>query len=149
MTGVPCSAVPTIFTRIIAGELPGHLVWSDPDCVAFLSINPLRDGHTLVVPRLEVDHWLDLDPALLAHLGAVARSVGRALQAEYRPARVGMMIAGLEVPHTHLHVVPIDSVHDLDFANARQGVATEELAGHAERIRARLRGQGHAASVAD
>jgi histidine triad (HIT) family protein len=110
--------MPSVFTLIINGELPGRFVWRDDRCVAFLSINPLAPGHTLVVPRDEVDHWIDLDADLLAHLNAVSQVIGVALQRGFQPAKVGMMIAGLEVPHVHLHVVPIRTVHDLDFANA-------------------------------
>lgn len=112
------SELATVFTRIIAGELPGHFVWRDEVCVAILSINPLRTGHTLVVPRAEVDHWIDLDPDVAAHLTRVAQLIGRAQQRAFRPTRVGLMIAGLEVPHVHLHVVPMDGMGDLDFANA-------------------------------
>ncbi|HZJ26172.1 MAG TPA: HIT family protein [Acidimicrobiia bacterium] len=108
----------TLFTRIIDGELPGRFVWRDDVCVAFLSINPLKTGHTLVVPRAEVDHWIDLDPDVTAHLTGVAQRIARAQQRAFRPTRIGLMIAGLEVPHVHLHLVPMDGVHDLDFANA-------------------------------
>jgi diadenosine tetraphosphate (Ap4A) HIT family hydrolase len=125
--------VPSIFTRIIDGELPGHFVWHDDECVAFLSIAPLREGHTLVVPRLEVDHWLDLPPELVAHLTVVAQRIGRAQQAAFNPARVGMIIAGMEVPHTHLHVIPIDREADLNFANARSADA-DELAATAAQL---------------
>ncbi len=90
--------MPTVFTRIIDGELPGRFVWSDDVAVAFLSINPIRAGHTLVVPREEVDQWLDLDPATAAHLMTVAQQVARAQQRGFRPVRVGMIIAGLECP---------------------------------------------------
>ncbi len=110
--------MPTVFTRIINGELPGRFVWKDPQCVGFLSINPIRPGHTLIVPRLEVDHWLDLDPGLASHLMVVAQTVGRALQAVFNPVKVGMMIAGLEVAHVHLHVLPISGLGDLDFRKA-------------------------------
>jgi histidine triad (HIT) family protein len=110
--------MPTIFTRIIEGELPGRFVWRDERCVAFLSINPLQPGHTLVVPIDEVDHWIDLDDEVASHLMTVSKRIARAQQDVYEPAKVGLMIAGLEVPHVHLHVVPIRSVHDLDFANA-------------------------------
>jgi histidine triad (HIT) family protein len=108
----------TIFTKIIEGELPGRFVWRDDLCVAFLSINPLQTGHTLVVPIAEVDHWIDLDPEVMNHLTTVAHTVGRAQQEVFQPTRVGLMIAGLEVPHVHLHVVPINDVHDLDFSRA-------------------------------
>ena len=109
--------MPSIFSRIIAGELPARFVWQDEHAVAFLTNRPLRPGHTLVVSRLEVDHWLDVDPQLLAHLAKVAQRVGRAQMAVFEPARIGMMIAGLEVPHLHIHVVPIGGMRDLDFRN--------------------------------
>ncbi len=108
----------TIFTRILDGELPASFVWRDDRCAAFLSIAPLKPGHTLVVPYEEVDHWLDADPELMDHLVGVARRIGRAQEHVYRPEKVGLMLAGLEVPHLHLHVIPIWSVHDLSFANA-------------------------------
>jgi histidine triad (HIT) family protein len=109
--------VPSIFSRIIAGELPARFVWKDDLCVAFLSARPLRAGHTLVVPIAEVDSWLDLDAGLLAHLAETAQTIGKAQMAAFKPARIGLMLAGLEVPHCHFHVVPIRGVHDLDFAN--------------------------------
>jgi histidine triad (HIT) family protein len=109
--------VPSVFSRIIAGELPARFVWKDESCVAFLSIRPLRPGHALVVPRAEIDHWLDLDAALLRNLFGTAQSVGKAQMAAFKPARIGVMLAGLEVPHCHIHVVPIRGVHDLDFGN--------------------------------
>jgi histidine triad (HIT) family protein len=127
--------VATIFTRIIDGELPGRFVYSDDRCVAFLSVNPLRPGHTLVVPRTEVDHWIDLDAREWQHLTQVARHLGAALQRAFEPARVGMMLAGLEVPHVHIHLVPIDGIHDLDFDNAARNPAEEDLDEAAERIR--------------
>ncbi|MGI8663637.1 MAG: HIT family protein [Acidimicrobiales bacterium] len=130
--------MPSIFTRIINGELPGRFVWRDDHCAGFLSIAPLRPGHTLVVPRVEVDHWLDLEPALVAHLMTVAHAVGRAQMAAFSPARVGLVIAGLEVPHCHLHVVPIDSEADLDFGKADESPSTESLDAAAEALRAAL-----------
>src|SRR4051812_26667374 len=133
--------MPTIFTRIIEGELPGRFVWRDDVCVAFLSIAPLKHGHTLVVPRAEVDHWIDLDPDVNAHMMRVAQEIGRAQQAAFSPERIGLIIAGLEVPHTHLHVIPIDGMQDLDFANARD-TSPDALAGTAEAIRAALRDLG-------
>lgn len=97
----------TLFTKIINGELPGTFVWRDSECGAFLSINPAQAGHTLVVPVAEVDHWIDLEPDLLNHLMTVAQTIARAQQAAYSPTKVGLLIAGLEVPHTHIHVIPI------------------------------------------
>jgi histidine triad (HIT) family protein len=135
--------MPTIFTRIIDGEIPGTFVWRDDVCVAFLSINPLRPGHTLVVPREEVDHWIDCPPELADHLFTVAREIGTALQRAFNPTRVGFMIAGLEVPHLHFHLVPMDGVHDLDFTNAASSVEREELDTAAGKIRSELRSMGH------
>ena len=130
----------SVFTRIIEGELPSHMVWRDDRCVAFLSINPLRHGHTLVVPILEVDHWLDLDPDLAAHLMVVAQRIGSAQQAAFQPLRVGLMVAGLEVPHVHLHVLPIWGVADLDFANADLSPDPASLAEAAAALREALAG---------
>ena len=107
----------SIFTRIIAGELPADFVWRDDLCVAFLSNRPLRPGHALVVPRLEIDHWIDLEPGLLAHLASTSKTVGHAQMAAFKPTRIGLILVGLEVPHVHFHVVPIRGPHDLDFDN--------------------------------
>src|SRR5690606_15429150 len=128
----------TVFTRIIEGELPGVFVWRDDRCVAFLSINPLAHGHTLVVPIEEVDHWIDLSPDLAAHLFEVAHRIGRAQQLAFSPARLGLVIAGYEVPHTHIHVVPTNDMSDLSFANAAPSVEREELERAAESIRRAL-----------
>jgi histidine triad (HIT) family protein len=133
----------TIFTRIIAGELPGRFVWKDEKCVAFLSIRPLRPGHTLVVPRAEVDHWLDLEPDLAAHLTGVAQAVGKAIQHGLRPVKVGLMIAGLEVPHVHLHLVPIQTLHDLDFERQDPNPDPTMMDGAADTIRASLTTLGY------
>jgi len=135
--------MPTIFTRIIQGELPGRFVWRDERCVAFLSIHPLRPGHTLVVPIVEVDHWIDLDPEVTGHLMTVAHAIGKAQQHAFRPARVGLMIAGLEVPHVHIHLVPIRGVHDLDFANQDLNAKPADLDRAAQTIRASLRTLGY------
>ncbi len=132
----------TIFTRIIEGELPGTFVWRDDTCVAFMSINPLQPGHTLVVPVAEVDHWIDLDPATTGHLFDVSRRISRAIDRAFNPVKVGLMIAGLEVPHTHVHLVPIRGVHDLDFANAAPSVDPAELEATAGRIREALTALG-------
>ncbi len=132
----------TLFTKIIEGKLPAHFVWKDEACVAFLSIAPLKPGHTLVVPRAEVDHWLDLEPDTIAHLSIVTHSIGRAIMHAYRPVKVGSVILGLEVPHVHIHVAPIWSPTDLDFHNARAGTPQAELAREAETLRGALRELG-------
>ena len=136
--------MPTIFSRIISGELPGRFVWRDPSVVAFLSIEPMRPGHVLVVPREEVDHWIDLEPELAGHLFVVAQQIGKAQRLEWNPLRVGVLIVGEEVPHAHIHVVPINSPGELSFAGVDRSPAPEALDDAAERIRVRLRELGHA-----
>ncbi len=127
----------SVFSMIIEGDLPAHFVYRDDVCVAFLSIEPLREGHVLVVPIVEVDHWLDLDKDTIDHLMAVAHRIAGALQHAYPSEKVGLMIAGLEVPHVHIHLVPIDAATDLDFSNATPA-SPEDLATAAERITAAL-----------
>jgi histidine triad (HIT) family protein len=134
----------TLFTRIIEGELPGTFVWRDDKCVSFLSIAPLRRGHALIVPRAEIDKWTDLEPDLAAHLMVVAQRIAQAQQAAFSPVRVGLIIAGLEVPHCHLHCVPIDRESDLSFANANTGATSDELEAAAVALRAALAGAGYA-----
>lgn len=130
--------MPTLFTRILQGEIPGRFVYQDERCAAFLSIAPLQPGHTLVVPRAEVDHWIDLDPELAAWCIKVAQKIGRAQMKAFQPRRIGMLIAGMEVPHTHLHVVPIRQERDLDFARADSQALPEELDRAAEALRQAL-----------
>ncbi|MEY2452387.1 MAG: hypothetical protein QOD92_1961 [Acidimicrobiaceae bacterium] len=130
--------MPTIFTRIIEGELPGKFVWRDGQCVAFLSIAPLQPGHTLIVPLAEIDKWTDLEPDLAAHLMLVAQRIARAQEAAFSPVRVGLIIAGLEVPHCHLHAVPINHESDLHFGNANTNATDDELERAAEALRAAL-----------
>ncbi len=134
--------MPTVFTRIIEGEIPGNFVWKDEKCAAFMSINPLRPGHVLVVPRTEVDHWFVCPADLFDHLMAVSREIGTAQQEAFQPTRVGLVIAGLEVPHLHIHLVPSDSANDLDFANAATSVDRDELEQAASAIRNILRSRG-------
>lgn len=135
--------MPTLFTKIINGELPGRFLWKDDLCVVFLSIQPLSPGHALVVPRAEVDHWLDLDADLAAHLMEVAHCVGKGLQSAFSPVKVGLIIAGLEVPHVHLHLVPIRTLQDLNFANQDMNAMPEDLDRAAAQARAALRELGY------
>ncbi len=128
----------SVFTKIIDNELPGHFVWQDDSAAAILSINPIQTGHALVIPRAEIDHWLDVPPELAAHLMVVAQKVGTAQMAAFGSPRVGLIIAGFEVPHTHLHVIPMFDMGDLNFANIRDSVPPEELAEAAERLRSHL-----------
>jgi histidine triad (HIT) family protein len=128
----------TIFSRIIAGEIPGTFVHRDDRCVAFMSINPLARGHVLVVPIEEVDHWIDATPELVAHLFDVCHRIGRAQERAFHCARVGLIIAGYEVPHAHVHVIPTEDMSQLSFANAASSVERDELEATAEAIRVEL-----------
>lgn len=135
--------MPSIFTRIIAGEIPGRLVWDDEHCVVMVDIRPLHRGHCLVVPKAEVDHWTDLEAETATHVMDVAREVGRAQRQAFPCERIGLMIAGFEVPHTHLHVVPMDTMADLDFRNADPSVDAAELDRVADELREVLTDLGH------
>jgi diadenosine tetraphosphate (Ap4A) HIT family hydrolase len=141
--------VATIFTRIINGEIPGTFVWRDELCVAFLSINPLAHGHTLVVPVEEVDHWIDASPDLTAHLFGVTHAIALAQRHAFSPARVGVIIAGYEVPHAHIHVVPTNDMSELDFANAAPSADRITLESAAGELRRALRATGHGDHVVD
>lgn len=130
----------SVFTKIIEGELPARFVYRDDKAVAFLSIEPLRYGHTLVVPVAEVDRWTDLEPELWAHLNAVALEVGNAVRDAFGSARAGYIIAGFDVPHTHIHIFPTDAMGEYDFARAMAFDATDAAAmdDAAARIREQL-----------
>ena len=128
----------TIFTRIIRGEIPGTFVHRDEQCVVFMSINPLATGHALVVPIDEVDHWVDCPPELAAHLFAVSRRIGIAQQRAFDCDRIGLIIAGYEVPHAHIHLIPTTNMGQLSFANAASSVDPAALESAADRIRTAL-----------
>ena len=128
----------TIFSHIINGNIPGTFVYRDDLCVAFMSINPLADGHVLVVPIEEVDHWVDASPELSAHLFAVSHKISLALATAFPCERVGLIIAGYEVNHCHIHLIPTQSMHELNFANAAQRSERDTLESHAAKIIAAL-----------
>lgn len=127
----------SIFSRIIAGELDGHFVWQDDQCVAIMTIQPINPGHLLVIPREEIDHWDDLPDELASHLMTVSKRLAKALKSAYSCRRVGLMIAGFEVPHTHLHVIPANDLGDFDLAGLAFAEA-DELKAAAEHIRRHL-----------
>lgn len=133
----------TIFSRIIAGELPGRFVWRDDITVAFLALHPLSPGHTLIVPRVEIDQWTDLSVRQATHCMAVAHHIGQAIKAAIAPARVGLIIAGFEVAHTHLHVFGADDMGTFDFANAAAEAEPPDMDTAAETLRGALRAAGH------
>ena len=135
--------MPTLFTKIITGEIPGRFVWSDETCVAFLTIEPLTDGHAMVVPRAEIEQWTDADEETWAHLQRIAGIVARAQQAEWAAPRIGMLLEGFLVPHLHVHVWPAYSAEDFDPHATMQDVPDERFDEAAERLRSRLRADGH------
>ncbi len=139
--------MPTIFTRIINSELPARFVWQDNTCVAFLPLELLNRGHVLVVPRLEVDHWTDLPPDVVGHLATVAQTIGKAQQEAFSPARIGLMIVGFDVPHVHIHVVPVDDLTHFDFLSADRHPDPGDLDEAARMLRSALRGQGNSESI--
>lgn len=128
----------TIFTKIIKRELPGRVVYEDACTAAFLTIAPIRPGHTLVVPREEIDHWVDIPDELLRELWSAAGKVGRAINEVFRPRRVAALIAGLEVPHAHIHLLPVESELEIDFRLADHNPDPAALDDVAERIRAAI-----------
>jgi diadenosine tetraphosphate (Ap4A) HIT family hydrolase len=125
----------TVFTRILDGELPGTFVYRDEHCGVFMSINPLATGHCLVVPRREVEHWVDLNTEEVHHLFTVAHQIAQAQRTAFPCDKVGMIIAGYEVPHTHIHLIPTTSMSQLDFANAASSVDRDALEAAAAAIR--------------
>lgn len=137
----------SLFTKIIDGDIPGRFVWSDEQCVAFLTIEPLQPGHTLVVPREQIDQWVDVPEQLAAHLFEVARLVGLAQRTEFDAERIGLIIQGYEIPHTHLHIWPSASAADFDLGSADTSPDPEDLDAAARGLRAQLRSQGYADQV--
>jgi histidine triad (HIT) family protein len=128
------AAMPTIFTKIISGEIPCHKILENEKFLAFLDIRPVKTGHTLVIPKKEVDYLFAMDDQELAELMAFSKRVAVMIKKAIPCVKVGVMVAGLEVPHAHVHLIPIERVLDLNFANAKQ-VSHEELAQTAEKIR--------------
>ena len=120
-------AMASVFSKIINGELPGRFVYEDDDIVAFLTIAPITQGHTLVVPRAEIDNWQDIEPAVFGRVMEVSQLIGRAVSKAFGVERAGLIIAGLEVPHLHVHVFPARELSDFGFANADPNPSQESL----------------------
>jgi diadenosine tetraphosphate (Ap4A) HIT family hydrolase len=139
--------MPTLFTRIIDGEVPGRFVWQDDDVVAFLTIAPITPGHTLVVPRREIEHWLEADPETLATVMAVAQKIGQAQQEAFGARRVGVLLEGYEVPHLHVHVWPTQSPADFDVKRVDPAPDLAAMDRAAEALRSALRDAGYGDSV--
>lgn len=129
--------MPSIFSQILAGNLPGHFVWKDEHAFALMTIRPTRPGHVLVMPRQEIDHWDDLPAPLLAHLMQLSQKIAGAIKQAFPCARVAVAVCGLEIPHAHIHLFPIDQIQDFNFGSGEMA-APEDLAAAAARIRAYL-----------
>ncbi|GAD82806.1 HIT family protein [Nocardia asteroides NBRC 15531] len=137
----------SVFSAIIAGQLPGRFVWEDDEFVAFLTIAPVTQGHTLIVPRAEIDQWQDVAPEVMARLTGVAQKIGQAVRIAFDAPRAGLLIAGLEVPHLHTHVFPAYTMGDFDISSADPSPTPESLDEAQSKIKAALRTLGHEANV--
>lgn len=129
----------TLFTRIIQGQIPGTFVYRDDLCVAFMTISPITAGHVLVVPIDEVNEWTDLSSELSSHLFKVAAQIGEAQKMAFKCERIALIIAGFEVPHCHLHLIPSNSMADLNFENAVTSSNRDDLEQSSTLIIAELR----------
>lgn len=136
----------TVFSKIIAGIIPGNFLWADETCVAISTIAPITPGHTMVIPRTEFPQYIETPDEVLAQLAVVAKRVGQAQCRAFGAPRAALLVAGFEVPHTHLHVLPAWDEAALSFSNARHAPA-EEIASNAQRVRAELVALGFGSNV--
>lgn len=127
--------MPSIFTKIIQREIPGHIIAETEDAIAFLDINPLKEGHTLVVPKQEVDKLFDLEKAAYQNLQAFAYDVAQAIEKAMPCLRVGMAVIGLEVPHAHIHLIPLSAMQDIDFSRPKLSLNEDHMEEIAKRIK--------------
>ncbi len=130
--------MPTIFTKIINGEIPSHKIAEDDRYLAFLDVNPVAEGHTLVIPKAEVDYLFNLDDETYTGLMLFAKKVAGALPQAVPCLRVGVAVIGLEVPHTHVHLVPLNTMQDINFSKPKLKPGQDELSATAEKIRSKL-----------
>ncbi|MDC1435869.1 HIT family protein [Gammaproteobacteria bacterium] len=132
----------SIFTKILNKEIPGHFVWEDELCFSIMTIQPIREGHLMVIPKMEVNHWDDVPPETAAHLMVVAQKIAKAIKGVIPCKRIGVSVIGLEVPHTHIHLIPIDNMGDLDFSLAKE-ISQNRLAATAKAIKKSLQARGY------
>ncbi|MDG2176486.1 MAG: HIT family protein [Gammaproteobacteria bacterium] len=132
----------SIFTKIINREIPGHFVWEDDLCFSIMTIQPIKQGHLMVIPKEEVDHWDDVPETTATHLMAVSQKIAKAIKAVIPCKRIGVSIVGIEVPHTHIHLMPMDTTADMDFKNSQE-MSHDLLADTAASIREILVSQGY------
>jgi len=129
----------SIFTKIVQGEIPSYKIAENDSCFAFLDIQPLREGHTLVIPKLEVDYIFDLPANVYNELWAFAAEISRAINASFDCKRIGVAVVGLEVPHAHIHLIPIDRVSDMDFSKPKLNLGKEQFQSICDRIKGNLK----------
>ena len=129
----------SIFTRIINREIPAHIVAENDDCIAFLDIFPLAKGHVLVVPKKEVDYIFDIDDELLGKMMTFSKQVAKAIEKSIQCQRIGIAVIGLEVPHAHIHLIPLQSVEDINFSRPKLKLSDEEMSAIATRIKGNLK----------
>jgi histidine triad (HIT) family protein len=132
----------SIFTKILNKEIPGHFVWEDELSFSIMTIQPIREGHLMVIPKMEVNHWDDVPPETAAHLMVVAQKIAKAIKGVIPCKRIGVSVIGLEVPHTHIHLIPIDNMGDLDFSLAKE-ISQNRLAATAKAIKKSLQARGY------
>ena len=125
----------SIFSQIVAGDIPSHRIAENDEFLAFLDINPLAEGHTLVIPKTEIDYFFDLDAGLLSRINLFAQDVAQKIEAAIPCKRVGVAVIGLEVPHAHMHLIPLQNVADINFERPKLTFTADELAATAERIK--------------
>ncbi len=128
----------SIFTKIINGDIPCHKIGETEDCFAFLDIAPLRTGHTLVIPKKEIDYFYDLDDETMSAVMLFSKKIARAIEKTVSCERISVVVAGLEVPHAHVHLIPMNAISDIDFSQPKLSVTHPELAEMAERIRGNM-----------
>ena len=131
--------MPSIFSRIISREIPAHIIAEHDDFIAFLDVNPLQEGHTLVVPKVEIDYLFDLPEAYLSRILVLAKPIAAAISRVITCKRVGISVVGLEVPHAHLHLIPINHIEDMNFSRPKRSCTSEDLVACALRIRKELK----------
>ena len=131
--------MPTLFTKIINRELPAYIVAEDENFLAFLDIFPLAKGHTLVIPKREVDYLFDIDDDVLGKMMAFSKSVAKALEQSVTCRRIGVAVVGLEVPHAHIHLIPLQSVEDINFSRPKLKLSEEEMKALTEKIKGNLK----------
>ncbi len=130
--------MPSIFTRIVNGEIPCHKIHESKDYLAFLDISPLAEGHTLVIPKKEIDYIFDIEDDLLSGMTLFSKKVAKAIEATITCERIGVAVIGLEVPHAHIHLIPINRIEDINFSKPKLQFTQEELSATAEAIRNNL-----------